>query len=768
MAKKKKKPSLDATLDRLRGDKKKREKIPAYLRSALPQSKFILQPTDIQKMLPAEDILEKLQQDRVPKTSRKSKKLKRQRRKKKKWKIESSKDGEYHLTNNVAAKEKREREEEQVLNLPGVGRFVTCTLYNNDLKGTHGKEGPDSLRQISKGPIKIGGMKHVINRWNLTTDIKLIGLTEEQLKKIEEKKRRRYEERKAMGFETDSNSELSNFDDLLDSDSDEHDDVASERRAQPQQDSSQEDVKGIKDLTDKHNAMTPDAIRVEKLILDAENNKLKLQLAEKARKEAIIVRKKEVERLKLKAIERKKRIKSKLRHKVNVVKKVNMLKKLVKGFGGFGGIGGIGGIGGPAAATAIKKESENSTKYEDREEKNPNNENDFANVAGKVKKGGGSEDGNRKGSYVTDSSWVNVHSEGADDAMNCHHDTVDELHNMHRTERLSIQLQKNTDLLIKSESRMRRQSMMQGLGAEEKEKMTNLFLAERWSSLTYAAKFAAELSRHLRIVHYLKEKGRGHGRWGDFQNGMMPENGDSGEGEKNKLNFNIKEVMLVKHAVDRILKRARIYLQGMYEIKKRIMIKRMARLMKGRIAQYREDMKDRLADTIVHFMRDTKFNFAVFASVISRFRKHVLICQRVARAYLKCRKARLEALRVWFLEAERQWINSWRLHKKVAEDENKAMTTHAPKKVREMILLNCLNTEMFKFRSRLISHSRLVKESVAMVKQVGINDARAVIQGQVHFLERKKLVLKRPFYGLFTMMRKSNGMEGLVRDAHER
>lgn len=179
----------------------------------------------------------------------------------------------------------------------------------------------------------------MINRWNLTTDIKLIGLTEEQLKKIEEKKRRRYEERKAMGFETDSNSELSNFDDLLDSDSDEHDDMASEQRAQPQLDSSQEDVKGlelraaspsrgtgeaflgrdgaspvppsgtpkkpsqptthnqhrrIKDLTDKHNAMTPDAIRVEKLILDAENNTLKLQLAEKARKEAIIVRKKEV------------------------------------------------------------------------------------------------------------------------------------------------------------------------------------------------------------------------------------------------------------------------------------------------------------------------------------------------------------------------------------------------------------------------------------------------------------------------------------------
>ena len=52
--KKKNKVSIDAKLDRLRDDKKKREKIPAYLRSELPQSKFILHPTDIQKMLPAE------------------------------------------------------------------------------------------------------------------------------------------------------------------------------------------------------------------------------------------------------------------------------------------------------------------------------------------------------------------------------------------------------------------------------------------------------------------------------------------------------------------------------------------------------------------------------------------------------------------------------------------------------------------------------------------------------------------------------------------
>ena len=158
----------------------------------------------------------------------------------------------------------------------------------------------------------------------------------------------------------------------------------------------------------------------------------------------------------------------------------------------------------------------------------------------------------------------------------------------------------------------------------------------------------------------------------------------------------------------------------------------------------------------------------VFASVISRFRKHVLICQRTARAYLKCRKCRLDALRKWFLSSETKWINLWRLKKKVDEIENKAMTTHAPKNVRDGILLNYLNTEMFKYRAKLIEHDKRVKESVAMVKQVGINDARAVIQGQVHFLERKKLVLKRPFHGIFTGLSENNGMMGLVKDAHDR
>ena len=87
--------------------KPKKEKIPSYLKSTLPKTKFILQPTDIQKMLPAEDILEKLQQDRVPKKRRINKKLRRRKRKRKKkkvdgdWRIEARENGEYRVVRRI-------------------------------------------------------------------------------------------------------------------------------------------------------------------------------------------------------------------------------------------------------------------------------------------------------------------------------------------------------------------------------------------------------------------------------------------------------------------------------------------------------------------------------------------------------------------------------------------------------------------------------------------------------------------------------------------
>ena len=55
--------------------------------------------------------------------------------------------------------------------------------------------------------------------------------------------------------------------------------------------------------------LSADHMRVEQLILDAENNKVKLELAEAVRREGITMRKKEMERIRRKAEERKARMK---------------------------------------------------------------------------------------------------------------------------------------------------------------------------------------------------------------------------------------------------------------------------------------------------------------------------------------------------------------------------------------------------------------------------------------------------------------------------
>ena len=71
-------------------------------------------------------------------------------------------------------------------------------------------------------------------------------------------------------------------------------------------------------------------MRVEQLILDAENNKVKLELAEAARREAIMARKKETDRLRRMAEERKVRMKKNVG---KMKKKVSILKKLIGGLG---------------------------------------------------------------------------------------------------------------------------------------------------------------------------------------------------------------------------------------------------------------------------------------------------------------------------------------------------------------------------------------------------------------------------------------------------
>ena len=74
----------------------------------------------------------------------------------------------------------------------------------------------------------------------------------------------------------------------------------------------------------------------------------------------------------------------------------------------------------------------------------------------------------------------------------------------------------------------------------------------------------------------------------------------------------------------------------------------------------------------------SQFNFAVFASVIHHFRDQVFVCQRAARAYIACRHARFEALKHWWVEEEKIWINGMKLKRRTTEHENSAVDNHAP------------------------------------------------------------------------------------------
>ena len=176
-----------------------------------------------------------------------------------------------------------------------------------------------------------------------------------------------------------------------------------------------------------------------------------------------------------------------------------------------------------------------------------------------------------------DDRWTAEH--GGEDGT-AHHYTIDELHAMHRSERLQLQMQRNTEILLRSESNLRRQTHLFGdLSEEDREKIMTAHRLERWLTLVQVGRFAAGMARHLRIVKYLREKGSGKASW------EKKEKDDSYSEEEEErwiVNVNLREIVLVKKAITKILKHARKYLAATYEIRKRIMMKRMARLMKGR------------------------------------------------------------------------------------------------------------------------------------------------------------------------------------------
>ena len=117
--------------------------------------------------------MEDLDCDRIPKIRRK-KLLKRRRRRGKKNKFKVNTDattGEYSLINETQAKllaKKNKKEDDEYIILPGVGKFKTRSIYNDDLLGKNGYRQPAKVE-------KIGGLESVIKRFNLTGNVNEIG-----------------------------------------------------------------------------------------------------------------------------------------------------------------------------------------------------------------------------------------------------------------------------------------------------------------------------------------------------------------------------------------------------------------------------------------------------------------------------------------------------------------------------------------------------------------------------------------------------------------
>ena len=158
---------------------------------------------------------------------------------------------------------------------------------------------------------------------------------------------------------------------------------------------------------------------------------------------------------------------------------------------------------------------------------------------------------------------------------------------------------------------------------------------------------------------------------------------------------------------------ARRYLDKKYKDKKTRTIRSLGFMLHTKIKWFKHDYRERQATTIINFVRDTKFNSAVFASVVYSFRVAVTKCQVTAKGFLAVRKARVDLLKSWWHDSERVWIATWKLKKKVFEANNPAMVTPAPKRVRDQILMDCLNKAMKNHMLVLRKHHMMVRRSVS-------------------------------------------------------
>ena len=78
------------------------------------------------------------------------------------------------------------------------------------------------------------------------------------------------------------------------------------------------------------------------------------------------------------------------------------------------------------------------------------------------------------------------------------------------------------------------------------------------------------------------------------------------------------------------------------------------------------------------------------------------------------------------------------------------MVTNAPIDLRDEMVYNLMTSEMVRHMDNLTSFQKRRVWIENQMKKVDIEDARAVVKGESREIKREKMILKLPFYNLFT------------------
>ena len=780
--------------------------IPAYLRSSLPQTKYIFAPTELQKAMPAADLLDKLENNLIAKI-RRNRRRRRKRRKVKKEKraLESAVDAILAVVapslETLGGRGGGDDDNDDdaklgVFSLPGVGLFRTCSVFDNDLLGDNGRK--EALRinipgvpRAKKTKEKFGTIDRVLDRFGLTAEIADIG-------------------KRQAAIETPIFSgRPAADDDDADSDSVRPSSASSVSAPSlppssflPPSSSSSARAQGSFSPRppQQSRALGPTAMRVENRIFQARESSLQSAAAAAAARAAAHRRRKE-------AIEEEKNALTELKTKTNEMDKVKMaVRRLsaVKTLGGLtlqdikiaaltpradGAQQSEGDPSGPQSDSDSDSDSDGSTSSSGSadsdsdssaslsaraSDRNPSQDVTPTPSRGASRQGArhsphppgrggvgtpprggvgtpprsgvgtpprGGVGGTPRGGGRTyprgggggDSSPLPTptgpHPPATSPRGHHGHD------NNPRKNRGTAGKQAARFNMFKGD---RRQShIMNNMEDLQSLQLLSNVCQEKWSTIFCLVKVTNFWNQQLQLIEFIKKKATSH-----------------------SLSF-----WQHRGHIRRLQRAARRFLNGRRLWFRRLAGMRIARILRPLVRDKMADIRDHCADIIVKILHDTKFNFAVFASVIHSYRRNVKLCQRAARTYIKCRRARMEVLRDWWIHIERDWMTNWKRKKKTFQEDNPAMITPAPKRVRDHLLYVVLNKEMFKYSAELMAYDRRVQETELTTRDVGISDARAVIRGDILLLEHKLVVVRKPFYNFYTRVGVKT-ITALVVEAH--